>query len=186
MIIGYARTSTAEQEAGLEAQLRDLRANGAEKIFSERISSVGERVQLDAALAFVREGDTLLVTKVDRLARSIRGLLDIAERLKARGVKLHVMNLGLIDGSPTSQLTLHILGAIAEFERVMMLERQKEGITKAKAEGKYKGRPVNHAKRASKEMQVAALRGTGKSSAAIARELGMSQRTLFRILKQAK
>lgn len=82
-LIGYARTSTAEQEAGLEAQVRDLKAAGCSKIFREQVSSVGEREQLDRALDYVRGGDTLVVTKVDRLARSTIGLWDIVEETRS-------------------------------------------------------------------------------------------------------
>ena len=85
MTVGYARTSTAEQHAGLEAQVRDLEAAGAERVFSEQVSSVARREQLDAALDFVRQGDTLIVTKPDRLARSTGDLLAIVKRLEAKG-----------------------------------------------------------------------------------------------------
>src|SRR5580704_11362551 len=94
MLIGYARTSTTEQEAGLEAQLRDLKAIGCDKTFSERISSIATRDQLAQAVGFAREGDTLVVTKVDRLARSTVGLWDIVKELDAKGVGLRVLNLG--------------------------------------------------------------------------------------------
>src|SRR4051794_22052214 len=86
VLIGYARTSTLEQEAGLEAQLRDLKALGCEKVFSEQTSSVGPRPVLDQALEFVREGDALVVTKLDRLARSVVHLGQIIEQLTAKGV----------------------------------------------------------------------------------------------------
>ena len=85
MIIGYGRTSTIEQVAGLEAQIRDLKAAGAEKLFRENLSSVAPRKQLEAAIEFAREGDTLVVTKIDRLARSVRHLCEIVDRLQAKG-----------------------------------------------------------------------------------------------------
>ena len=84
MKVGYARTSTLEQLAGLDAQIRDLSAAGCEKIFSEQVSAVSKRPQLEAALDFIREGDTLIITKLDRLARSTQDLLDIADRVKAK------------------------------------------------------------------------------------------------------
>ena len=86
MIIGYARTSTTDQQAGLDAQVRDLTAAGAEQVFSEQVSSVAQRAKLDEALRFARKGDVLVCTKPDRLARSTRNLLDIAEDLSRRGV----------------------------------------------------------------------------------------------------
>ena len=99
MLIGYARTSTAEQQAGLDAQSRDLLATGCNKIFSEQVSSVTVRLQLEAALDFCREGDTLLVTKLDRLARSTTDLLRIVQRLDDKGVGLRIVDFG---GSPVS------------------------------------------------------------------------------------
>ena len=143
MIVGYARTSTAEQEAGLEAQVRDLRAAGCERVFAERVSSIGPRPELEAAITFMREGETLVVTKPDRLARSVADLLGIVARLEAKGVALRVLSMGgseVDTGTPTGRLMLTMLGAVAEFERALMLERQREGIAKAKAEGKYRGR----------------------------------------------
>ena len=88
MLVGYARTSTVEQEAGIEAQDRDLREAGCERVFAERVSSLAKRAQLEAALDFVREGDTLAVTKLDRLARSVADLLAIVARLERKGVAL--------------------------------------------------------------------------------------------------
>ena len=145
-LVGYARTSTAEQEAGLEAQVRDLKAEGCTRIFQERVSSVGERVELDRALDYVRGGDTLVVIKVDRLARSTVGLWAIVERLEGTdhgGTGLRILNLGgeTVDTkSATGKLILTIFAGFAQFEREMMLERQREGIAKAKAENRYLGR----------------------------------------------
>jgi DNA invertase Pin-like site-specific DNA recombinase len=85
VLVGYARTSTTDQRAGLEAQLRDLKATGCKKVFQEQVSSVGERAQLEAALDYVREGDTLVVTKLDRLARSARGLVRISHTTDGSG-----------------------------------------------------------------------------------------------------
>ena|ERR1700722_8674278 len=96
-LIGYARTSTADQSAGLEAQMRDLEAAGCAKIFREQVSSVGERTELDRALAYLRGGDTLVVCKVDRLARSTVGLWAIVQELEAveeGGAALRILNLG--------------------------------------------------------------------------------------------
>ncbi|WP_289015871.1 recombinase family protein, partial [uncultured Methylobacterium sp.] len=135
MLIGYARTSTLEQEAGLDAQLRDLAALGCEKVFKEQVSSVAPRKQLDAALEFARSGDTLVVTKLDRLARSVTHMGSILAALEAKGVALRILNLGVDTGTPTGKLMLNVLTGVAQFEREMMLERQREGIAKAKAEG---------------------------------------------------
>src|ERR1700747_1809643 len=139
MRVGYARTSSVEQQAGLDAQFRDLKAAGCEKIFSEQVSAVGKRQQLEAALDFIREGDALVVTKLDRLARSTQHLLEIAERVQAKGGALCLLNLGATGTAP-GRFMFTVGGAIACFERELMLERQREGIIKAKSEGKYKGR----------------------------------------------
>jgi DNA invertase Pin-like site-specific DNA recombinase len=179
MIVGYARTSTLEQIAGIEAQLRDLTAAGAEKVFREQVSSVGERAELERALDFVREGDTFMVCKLDRLARSTQHLLAITDRLKSKGVALRVLNLGLDTSTPTGALLLTMLGAIGQFEREMMLERQREGIAKAKSEGKYKGRaPTARAK--SDDVRKLAAEGVG--AADIARRLGMHRASVYRVL----
>ena len=122
MLVGYGRTSTAEQEAGLEAQLRDLKAAGCEKVFSEQVSSVAKRDELGRALAFIRQGDTLVVTRLDRLARSVRDLLEIVDRIAAKGAALRVLAMGLDTAGATGRLMLQVLGAVAEFERALMLE----------------------------------------------------------------
>lgn len=181
-MVGYARTSTVEQVAGLEAQLRDLGAQGCTKVFSEQVSSVGEgRPQLTAMLDYVRDGDVVVVTKPDCLARSTADLLSICEALKAKGVTLRILSLQMDTSTPTGKLMLTMLGAIAEFERDLMLERQREGVAKAKAEGKYKGRAPT-AMRQSEE--VLKLKGEGRSADDIVQQLGISRSSVFRILRK--
>jgi DNA invertase Pin-like site-specific DNA recombinase len=178
MHVGYARTSTVEQEAGLEAQLRDLKQAGVEKVFQEQISSMATRAQLKAALDFIREGDTLIVTKLDRLARSVKDLLDIIEQIKAKNANLKIIAMNLDTASPTSRLMLNILGSVAQFEREIMLERQREGIARAKGAGKYKGRaPTARAK----AEQVKAELGAGMKPTAIAKKLGLSRSSVYRV-----
>lgn len=180
MKIGYARTSTTEQHAGLEAQLRDLEAAGIEKLFSEQVSSVAKRDQLELALDFAREGDVLVVTKLDRLARSVADLVRITERLNAKGVTLQILALNLDTSTPTGKLMINMLGSIAQFERELMLERQREGIAKAKGEGKYKGRaPTARARSA----EVLALRDSGKTIAQIVEDTGISRASVVRIIR---
>lgn len=182
MIVGYARTSTIEQVAGLEAQLKALEAAQCEKIFREQVSSVALRAQLQAALEFVREGDVLVATKLDRLARSVADLMAIIQTLESKQVGLRVLNLGMDTQTPTGRLMLTVLGGVAQFEREMMLERQREGIAKAKADGKYRGRkPVSDDKRGS----VLQLATSGMTKAQIARELQIGQATVYRILAGA-
>src|SRR5258707_1107160 len=95
MIIGYARTSTVDQQAGFDAQVVDLTAAGCEKVFKEQVSSVARRAQLEAATDFAREGDTLAVTKLARLARSVEPLMKIEAQLRTKGVSLRILNLGI-------------------------------------------------------------------------------------------
>jgi DNA invertase Pin-like site-specific DNA recombinase len=181
MIVGYARTSTTDQKAGLDAQVRDLTAAGAEKMFSEQCSSKAPRPNLVECLRFLREGDTLMVTKPDRLARSTADLLTIADDLVSRGVGLIIQSMGLDtrNGSnPTAKLMLAVIGAIAQFERELMLERQREGIAKAKAEGRYKGRPPSLDRAA-----IHRMKADGIGPAVIAEKLGVARSSVYRILE---
>jgi DNA invertase Pin-like site-specific DNA recombinase len=142
MRIGYARTSTLEQVAGLEAQLRDLKREGAGRIFSEQLSSVdARRPQLEAAIDFCREGDMLVCTKLDRLARSVAGVVEIAKRLREKGAAILILDPRLSNATPGEELTFNILASIAQFERQIMLERQREGIAKAKGRGQVQRAP---------------------------------------------
>ena len=182
MIIGLARTSTLEQVAGLEAQIRDLEAYGCEKLFTEQVSSVAEREQLDAALGALRPDDKLVVTKLDRLARSVQHLGKIIERVNNADAALVVLDMGgaAVDtSSSTGKLILNVMSSVAQFEREMMLERQREGIAKAKAEGKYKGRKPTA--RAKIDMVKLAL-DQGVSKAQICRDLEISKTSLYRII----
>src|SRR5438067_8588324 len=122
-MIGYARTSGEDQLAGFEEQLARLKAEGCTKIFQEQVSSVAERPAFERALEYVRdgEGDILVITKLDRLARSVRDALDIADRLKAKGASLKVLDSPLDLSSPLGELIYGMLSLFAEFERKIML-----------------------------------------------------------------
>ena len=185
MLIGIARTSTLEQKAGLEAQLRELEAYGCEKIYQEQVSSVAEREQLNAALSALRSGDKLVVTKLDRLARSVKHLGEIVESINKADASLVILDMGgtAVDTSnPTGKLILNVMSSVAQFEREMMLERQREGIAKAKSEGKYKGRKPTA--RAKTEMVLLAKK-QGLSPTQIMRDLGISKTSYYRILEAA-
>jgi DNA invertase Pin-like site-specific DNA recombinase len=173
MLIGYARTSTLEQEAGLDAQLRDLKALGCKRIYSEQASSVSERPELEALLKSLRKGDKLIVTKLDRLARSVIHLGQIVERIQESGADLQIVAMGVDTSTATGKLMLNVLGSVAQFEREMMLERQREGIAKAKAEGKYKGKKAKFATERALE-----LKRQGKSLRQIAENLGVSKQAV--------
>ncbi|WP_420857953.1 recombinase family protein [Marivivens marinus] len=178
MLIGYARTSTLEQKAGLEAQIASLRAVGCEKVYQEQTSSVAFRKALRGALEFSRDGDIVVVTKLDRLARSVRNLGEIVDELEGKGVGLRVLDLGLDTSNATGKLMLNVLGSVAQFEREIMLERQREGIAKAKAEGRYKGRKPTARAKASEVHELLEL-GVSKREAAL--RLGLSERSVYRI-----
>lgn len=184
MIVGYARTSTTEQMAGFEAQERDLKAAGAERIFKEQTSSVGERKALEDALDFVRGGDVLVVTKLDRLARSVEHLGQLVKRLEAKGVALRILGMGVDTGTPTGRLMVNLVGSIAQFEREIMLERQREGIAKAKSEGKYKGRAPTARAKAEQVLELAKQPGMTKEGIASALNIGVA--SVYRVLKDQK
>jgi DNA invertase Pin-like site-specific DNA recombinase len=146
------------------------------------VSAVGNRPELADTLDFIRTGDTLVVTKLDRLARSTRHLGEFVEAIKAKGANLEILNLGIDTSTPTGKLIRDLLGSVAEFERNMMLERQREGIAKAKAEGKYKGRKPTAR---SKAVQVLEMKAQGIKPVDIARELGIGRASVYRILAEA-
>jgi DNA invertase Pin-like site-specific DNA recombinase len=183
VLIGYARTSTYDQEAGLDAQIRDLKAAGCTRIFSEQVSSVAEREQLNAALDYLREDDVLVATKLDRLARSVRHLVQIVDDVKAKGASLLVLSMGLDTDTAQGRLILQVLGAVAEHEREVMLERQREGIAKAKAEGKYKGRARTAMAKAS---EIEALLAKGVNPTDVARKLGIGRSSVYRAMRERK
>ncbi len=183
MKIAYARTSTVEQVAGLEAQERDLRALNVDKLFTERISSKAiHRPQLEAAIDYLREGDVLIVTKLDRLARSVEDFVKINRRVMDKGASIQVLALNLDTSTASGKLTMNMFVAIAEFERDLMLERQREGIATAKSEGKFKGRVPTAARQIDK---IKELKAAGKSVPEIMAETGVSRASVFRLLKEA-
>ena len=181
--IGYKRVSTVDQNTA-----RQLDGVTVGKMFEDKASGKNTaRPQLQAALEFCREGDTLVVHSMDRLARNLTDLKTLVKELTDRGVTVEFVKESLKftgDESPMSNLLLSMLGAVAEFERALILERQREGIAIAKADGKYKGR-----KRTLSKAQVANLRKRAasgeESKTAIAQEFGISRETLYQYLKMA-
>jgi len=181
MMIGYARSSTTDQQAGYEAQLRDLEAAGCRRVFKEMRSSVDvHRVELAAAIDYAREGDVFVVTKLDRLARSVANFVDIQRQLEAKGVTLRVLAMDLDTSTSTGKLTMNVLASVAQFERELMLERQREGIAKAKGDGKYKGRAPTAQRKAE---EIKAMRAEGRTVPEIVAALKVSRASVFRILK---
>lgn len=183
-IVGYARTSTSDQRAGLEDQVDKLTKAGCSRIFREHISAVERhRPELEMALDWLRSGDTFVITKPDRLARSVTDLLSIVERLRSKDVTVRILSLNLTTGDPTSNLVLSLLGSIATWEREIMLERQRAGIAKARAEGRYKGRaPTARAK----APEVRRLKAEGRTISQIVEATGVSRASIYRALNEAE
>lgn len=179
MIVGYARTSTVEQTTRFEAQIKELNAAGCEKVYQEQVSSVAERKQFHAAIEYVREGDIFVVSKLDRQARSVSNLMTILQALEGKRVGVGVLNLGMDTRTPTGKLMLTMLGAVAQFEREMMLERQREGIARTKSEGRYKDRKPLEAEHRHSVLKLAA---EGATRAAIAAQLGLGESTVYQLL----
>ena len=180
MRIGYARTSTTEQVAGYEAQQRDLKAAKCERLFMEQLSSVdASRPQLEAALDFAREGDALVVTRLDRLARSVADVVTIEKRLRGKGAALCVLDPAMDTSTPTGRLVFNVIASIAQFEREIMLVRQREGIAKAKGESAYWGRKPTAREKAD---EVLRLKAEGLGATAIAEQLGIGRRSVYNIL----
>ena len=187
MLIGYGRTSTEDQQAGIEAQERDLSAAGCDKLFIEQVSSIGKRQQLGAALDYVRDGDTLIVTKLDRLARSVPDLLNMVARLEGKNVGLRVLAMSgtqpLDTGTAIGKLMLAVIGAVGQFEREMMLERQREGIAKAKSLGRYMGRVPTVRRKAD---EIIRRKEEGVRPSEIASRLGIGRASVYRVLGEQR
>ena len=172
------RTGPADPVDGLAAQTLDLRAAGAEKVFREQATSIGPREALKRCQDYLRKGDALVVATPDRLAHSVGELLSMEADLTKRGIGLVVLSMGgekLDTRKPTSKLMLTILAGVATWEREIMLERQREGIAKAKAEGKYKGRPPSIDRTQIKKL----LERMGPAD--VARTMGIARSTVYKL-----
>ncbi|MCK8784263.1 recombinase family protein [Roseomonas sp. NAR14] len=174
---GYARVSTEDQDAGI--QVEALRAAGCECIREEKRSGTSRegRTELETLMAFLRKGDVLMVTRIDRLARSIGDLQDIVRALKAKGVALRATEQPIDTSTAAGKAFLDMLGVFAEFETNLRRERQMEGIAKAKAAGVYKGRPATI-----QGDEVRALKAQGLGATEIAARLGIGRASVYRIL----
>ena len=177
-LYGYARVSTLDQD--LAIQRATLKAAGCEVIRAEKVSGTRRdgRTELQVLLAFLRSGDTLVVTRIDRLARSLKDLQDIVHELKARGVSLRATEQPVDTATAAGKAFLDMLGVFAEFETNLRRERQLEGIKAAKAKGIYKGRkPSIDPAQVRRLLEV---EGLGPS--AIARRLGIGRASVYRVL----
>ena len=153
---------------------------GCERLFCEQVSSVARGLQLAAALDYVREGDKLIVTRLDRLARGMGDLLETAERLRGKGVALQVLDPAMDTSTAAGELIFHVFGAVASFERKLMLERQREGIAKARVEGRYTGRKPTVRNEAA---TIRAMMAAGDGPTVIARKLGVARSSVYAALK---
>lgn len=178
---GYARVSTTDQDLTLQREA--LERAGCTLIRAEKMSGTTTRGrdELNSLLEFIRPGDTLVVTRIDRLARSIPDLYAIVQRLEKAGASLAATEQPIDTSSAAGKAFLGMLAVFAEFETNLRRERQLEGIAKAKANGVYKGR-----KRVIDAEDVRALAAGGKGPAAIARALGISRASVYRLLKEAE
>jgi len=178
LLVGYARVSTRDQNPAL--QLEALHSAGCEKVFTEKASGAQrDRPELQAALDYLRAGDALVVWKLDRLARSVRQLVETAELLQKRGIGLKVLTQAIDTTSPGGRLTFHLLAAIAEFERELTLERTQAGLAQARALGRRGGR-----KPAMGESEIrrakAMLSDRSITVEEVARQMGVQPSTLYR------
>jgi len=178
-VIGYARTSTIDQN--IEPQVEALKVAGCDRIYQEKKSGVdANRVELTSMIDYCREGDVIVCTKLDRVGRSTKDVLNMLEKLEAKGVSFRCLNINLDTSTPTGKLMLTMLAAVATFEREIMLERQREGIQAAKEKGMYKGRKATAR---AKAKEVTALLAQGLTKQAVADQLGIGVASVYRILK---
>ena len=178
MLIGYARVSSTSQS--LDIQREALIDAGCEKIFAEKVSgrSTKNREELAEALDFARDGDTLIVTRLDRLARSVGDLHNIIDKLARKNVAFKCINQSAVDtDTSTGRLMLAVLAAVNSFENDIRKERQMEGVRKAQTQGKYKGRPASI-----DPERVKLLHAQGLGATAIARELNIGRASVYRSL----
>lgn len=184
MLVGYARVSTQDQN--LELQLDALSAAGCEKVFVEKASGAQrDRPELKASLEYMRDGDTLVVWKLDRLARSIKQLIETVEGLETRGIGFRSVTEAIDTTTPGGRLVFHIFGALAEFERSIIRERTQAGLDAARARGRTGGRPKKLSEsdlKAAKAMLVAG----SLTVQDIAKQLRVSPATLYRHLPAAR
>lgn len=179
MNIGYARVSISDQK--LETQLELLKNAGAEVIYQEKMTGTTiHRPEFEKILQMIRSDDTLIITKLDRFARNTREALEIIQDLFSKGVKINILNMGIIDNTPTGQLTFTIFSAFAQFERDMILTRTREGKNYARENDPLfkEGRPLKYSK---EQIEFAReLRQQGMTYRMIERKTGISVATLKR------
>lgn len=181
MLVGYARVSTEDQN--LELQLDALKQAGAENVFTDKVSSVKNRPGLEEALAYVRQGDVLVVWKLDRLGRTVKGLIDLVASLQERGVQFRSLTDGIDTSTPAGRFFFHVMAALAEMERELIRERTNAGLAAARARGRQGGRKPKMSE--SKLAAAKQLLDAGRPAQEVADNLGVSRATLYRGLAKA-
>ena len=179
-VCGYGRVSSAGQS--LEVQVEQLEAVPCDRIFTEKKSgtSTDNREALKEMMRYVREGDVVVVTRLDRLARSLTDLSKLIDELGAKGVGFRCLQQGAVDTTkPEGRLMLQLLGSFAEFETAIRKERQKEGIEKARAAGRYRGRP-----KTIDAQEVRRLLASGMGPTAVAKTLGVGRASIYRVSQE--
>ena len=188
MIYGYARVSTYRQAKdgnSLEAQEKELRKNGAEMIYSDTFTgTLAERPQLDVLMKVISSGDVLIVTKLDRIARNVKQGIELIDTLNKRGVKVNVLNMGVIDNTPTGRLIRNVMLSFAEWERDMILQRTQEGKAIARLNPNWReGRPYKYS---IEQMEHALYLLSIYSYTIVERMTGISRSTLRRMKKRSQ
>ena len=182
MLVGYARVSTEDQK--LELQLDALRQAGVDKVFTDKVSSVKARPGLDEALAYVREGDILVVWKLDRLGRTVKGLIELVEGLQKRSVQFRSLTDSIDTSTAAGRFFFHVMAALAQMERELVRERTKAGLAAAHARGRKGGRKPKMSD--SKLTAAKQLLDAGSPATEVATNLGVSKATLYRSLAKLK
>jgi DNA invertase Pin-like site-specific DNA recombinase len=183
MKIGYARVSTLDQS--LNAQIDALKNAGCDEIYEEKKSGVADREALEKALGYLREGDTLVVTKLDRLGRSLKKLLELIEELKERGIHFQSLDDGIDTSTSVGNFFFQVIGAFSELERNLIVERTQKGLKAARSRGRLRGRPQIH-KEDKKEIAYREVMENEKSIKEIAESLGMSRMTIYRYIEKKR
>jgi DNA invertase Pin-like site-specific DNA recombinase len=183
MKIGYARVSTLDQN--LDAQLDALKKAGCDEIYEEKKSGVADREELEKALGYLREGDTLVVTKLDRLGRSLKKLLELVEAFKERGIHFQSLDDGIDTSTSVGNFFFQVIGAFSELERNLIVERTQKGLKAARSRGRLGGRPQIH-KDDKKEIAYREVMANEKSIKEIAESLGMSRMTIYRYIEKKR
>ncbi len=183
MLFGYARVSTQDQNLNL--QLDDLRKAGCQKIFQEKVSSAKDRPQLQKLLETLREGDTLIVWKLDRLGRSLKELITLVNDFQQKGIGFRSLNDAIDTTTAQGRLVFNIFASLAEFERDLIRERTRAGLSAARARGRQGGKPKGLTKEA--QAKAAAVKtlyaGKDKTVAEIGQLLNLSRATVYRYLQ---